>query len=201
MGTMPVTQLTTEPAAIFAGDTINWLIAVPDYPADGGWTLKYSAVAPGGAFSIVTTASGSDHLASVPGLSVDNTPPTADIVGTDSYAAGSYTLAKYVEHSDGSRVTIATLALEVKANLADQNAAYDNRTIIKKTLDLIEARMAGNTSPDILEKEVDGTRLKYLSPADLLTLWSRYKGLYQQEQAAERLNSGQPGAGRLKMRL
>jgi hypothetical protein len=175
MSTIP---LTTEPAAFYAGDTINWLIALPDFTASGGWTLKYNAVTSGGRFTLSSSASGDDHAVA------------ANKTATASYIPGTYSIVKYVEHADGSRITLAELAMIVKPDLAGKTAAFDNRTHVKRMLDAIEAVLEGTATTDQAELTIDGTTIKRRSVADLLTLRSQYLNYWKQEQQAASLAAG-----------
>ena len=186
---MSVQQLTSEPSALYAGDTINWLISCADYPATSGWTLKYKAVSSTGYFAITTTPSGADHLASVA------------MATTAAYTPGNYTLTKYVE-SITELVTLAELLLTVRPAFSGKTAAYDARSHVKKVLDAIEATLEGRAAVDQLELTIDGTTLKRMPIEQLITLRSTYAAEYQRELQAERLNAGLPtGSGRLLMRL
>ena len=185
---MSVEQLTAEPSAIYAGDTLNWLISVPDYLAPT-WTLKYKAVSATGYFAITSTASGSDHLISVAKAT------------TAAYIPGAHTLVKYVENAT-ELVTLAELPLTVKPALSGKTAAYDNRSHVKKVLDAIEATIEGRATVDQLELTIDGTTLKRMPVEQLLVLRSTYVSEYQRELQTDRLNAGLPaGSGRLLMRL
>jgi len=184
---MSITPLTSEPASIIAGDTISWKIALPDYPASSGWTLKYKAVCAAGYIAIVSTADGSDHVVSVAKAT------------SAAYTPGTYTLVKYVE-SATEQVTLAELVLEVKPGIAAKTAAFDNRTHVKKVLDAIEAVLEGRAAVDQQELTIDGTTLKRMPVADLLRLRSLYFGYYRQEKAALDLSKNS-GFGKIRVRL
>lgn len=189
MGTMSITPLTSEPASIYAGDTIAWTIALPDYPANQGWTLKYKAVCAGGYFAITSTPSGVDHAVSVAKTT------------TDDYLPGTYTLTKYVE-STTELVTLAELTLVVKPCLTGKTAAFDNRTHVKKVLDAIEAVLEGRAAVDQQELTIDGTTLKRMSVSDLLKFRSTYFNYYQQELSAAKVAQGVgSGSGKIRVRL
>jgi len=180
--------LTKEPAAIHAGATINWLIAVADYPASGGWTLKYKAVSASGYFAIVSSASGDEHAV------------LADKTTTAGYPAGSYTLTKYVE-SATELIVLAEMPLTVKPDLAGQVAAFDNRGHVKKVLDAIEAVLEGTASTDQQEITIDGTTIKRRTVADLLKLRSQYLQYYQQEQTAANVAAGLGSGNKILVRF
>lgn len=179
---MSIPQQISEPSAIYAGDTINWLLSLADYPATGGWTLHYNAVSAAGRFELIGSASGANHLISANSASTGTFPP------------GDYSLTKYVSHADGSRVTLAELSLTVKANLAAKTVAFDTRGHAKKVLDAIEAVLEGRATTDQEEITINGKSIKRTPIADLLSLRSQYQEYYRQEQAASRIASGQSAA-------
>lgn len=187
---MSITPLIIEPPALYAGDTIAWNIALPDYPASGGWTLKYNAVSAGGRFALTSAPSSDDHAVAASGIT------------TAAFAPGTYSLTKYVEHSDGTRVTLSELSLLVKPDLAGKTAAFDNRSHVKKVLDAIESVLEGRAGTDQLELTIDGTTLKRTPVADLLILRSKYLGYLQQEQQAANLAAGISGnSGKILVRF
>ena len=186
---MSITPLTSEPASIYAGDTISWNIALPDYPATEGWTLKYKAVCAAGYFAITSSANGADHAVSVAKAT------------TAAYTPGVYTLTKYVE-STTELVTLAELTLIVKPALSGKSAAFDNRSHVKKVLDAIEAVLEGRAATDQQELTIDGTTLKRMPVADLLKFRSMYFNYYQQELANAKLAQGAgSGSGKIRVRL
>jgi len=163
-------QLTTEPAALYSGDTINWLISLSDYPASGGWTLKYNAVSASGRFALVSTASGDDHLIS------------ANSAATAAYPAAVYSLIKYVEHTDGTRITLAESEITIKPNLADKTAAFDNRSHAKKMLDTLTAFIEGRANPDQLRVTINGVSIDKMTAKELFETRALYEEKYRQEQ-------------------
>lgn len=165
VATMPIEQLTSEPASITAGDTISWKIALPDYPATSGWVLKYKAVCASGYFALVSAADGADHVVS------------AAKAVTAIYTPGTYTLVKYVE-SDTEQVTLAELPLEVRTGLSAKTAAYDTRTGNRRILDAINLAIEGRASRTDLEYTINtGTSsrtIKSMTIEQLLVARDRY---------------------------
>ena len=186
---MSITPLTSEPSSIYAGDTISWKIALPDYPANAGWTLKYKAVSASGYFALVSAADGADHAVS------------ASKTDTAAYVAGTYTLTKYVESST-ELVTLAELPLVVKPGISAMTAAYDNRSHVKKVLDAIEAVLEGTATSDQLRVKLGDKEIQRFTIEELLKLRSTYYNYYQQELAAAGIAAGTgSGAGKIRVRL
>lgn len=162
---MSITPLTSEPASIYAGDTISWNIALPDYPASGGWTLKYKALCADGYFALTSTADGDDHAVS------------AAKATTAAFIPGTYNLVKYVE-STTELVTLSESTFTVNPALSGKTDVFDNRTINKRILDAIDAVLEGRASSSDLKTEttIDGTtrRLEKIPHTDLLKL----RGVY-----------------------
>ncbi len=186
---MSINQLTTEPAAIYAGDTISWLIPLAGYPASSGWTLKYNAVGAAGQFNLVSSASGIDHAVSIAKATTAN------------YKPGLYTLTKYVENVAGERVTLSEIPLIVKPDLAGKTAALDTRSHAKKVLDAIEAVLENRATTDQQELTLNGKTLKRTPVADLLSFRSKYLQEYKNELAANRLASGLGSGNKILVRF
>src|SRR5712691_12530804 len=106
------------PDTVVAGDTLDFTVSVPDYPATSGWTLKYRLTprfaAPTQAAIVLTaTASGVDY-------SVQASPAT-----TAAWSPGAYTWARWVEKA-GARQTLSESGqLEVKADPALTAQGFD----------------------------------------------------------------------------
>ena len=80
---------------LFAGDTLQFDTTVPDYPASGGYTLKYRLVPRAGGSAYVITASANGD-----GYSVNVAAAT-----TAAWIAGDYAWSAYIEIS-GARYTV-----------------------------------------------------------------------------------------------
>lgn len=170
---------TTEPTAIYAGDTVAWTKSLPDYPAPV-WVLTYSFVRDGGAITITATASGSEHAVSVPNST------------TSAWIPADYTWTAYV--SDGtSRFTVETGAIRIKANPAA--GGYDSRSQCKRTLDAVNALLEGRAGADVSSYSIGGRSVTKMAVTELLVWKSKLEGEYQRELAADRAARGL-GSGR-----
>lgn len=195
MGTMSAMP-TQEPTTVTAGDTIQWQIALPDYPATGGWSLKYALRGSAGVINITSAASGADHLVSVTAAT------------SSPWAPGTYHYTKYVEKGAGAsleRVTLGSGTITVECNWAAVTTAVDTRSHAKKVLDAIEAVLEGRASRSDAEYEIDTgsgrRRLKSVPITELITLHSRYSVLYQQELAAQKIAAGLGVGNRILVRF
>lgn len=151
--------LTTEPASIRAGDSLSWLISLPDYPAASGWSLSYALVNADGRITLTSAASGNSHSV------------TATAATTANYKAGTYTY--HCRVSNGADVvTVAVGTIDVLPDLATM-VALDTRTHAAKVLAKIEAWLE-NHDPAVAEYEIAGRRMKYIPIAELLKLRDRY---------------------------
>lgn len=181
---------TTEPSTITAGDTVTWTKSLASYPATAGWTLAYALRNAVTAIDIQATASGADHLVSLPAATTAN------------YAAGAYRWYAFVSNQgETERHTVATGSLTVLPDLLAATS-YDARSHARKVLDAIEAVLEKRASRDQEEITINGNAIKKSPIADLLRLRSTYQALVASEEAAERLSSGAGvGRGRLLVRL
>lgn len=177
LDTMSVPIPTTEPAAITTGDTISWQIALPDYPASGGWTLKYTLVGSAGAITIASAASGADHLISITAAT------------STTWIAGRYQLQKYVEKGSGTtleRITLGSASIEIIKGLAGTTTASDTRSQSRRILDAINAAIEGRAPRADLEYEIStgsSTRkIKSMTVDQLLKAQQAYTLIVWREQ-------------------
>lgn len=170
----------SEPTTIYAGDTLTWTRAVPDYAAPE-WTLNYALVKAGKAYTFSSTASGQDHAVSVSSTT------------TATWQAGDYTLTAYVTKT-GSRVTLpGATRVTVKPN--PLGAAVDPRSQARRTLDAVSAVLEGRASSDVAAYTINGRSLTKMPIAELIALQSRYQRLVDREDAEANLARGM-GSGR-----
>lgn len=188
---------TKEPTSVTAGDTITWLIALPDYPATDGWALNYALRGAAGNIDITATASGADYLVEI----------TA--ANSAAWPFGNYQWTKYVEKGAGAsleRVTLGTNTIIINRNWAAVTGSIDTRSHARKCLEAIEAVLEGRASRSDAEYEIDTgsgrRRLKSLTVEELLKFHSHYQQFVRQEDEQARLNAGlSSGSGRLLTRL
>lgn len=180
----------TLPSTINIGDTATWTHSDPAYPATAGWVLVYTLINAANKYTVTTTASGDDYLAT--------------ITATDSAAmqAGQY---KWL-----ARVSRTTTTLEAHTvgegvvTLRDNFAALDTldvRSHAVKTLAAIEATLEGRATSATAEYQIAGRALKYIPIPDLLVMRDTYRREVKQEQAANRLAAGLPNTGRIYVRM
>ncbi len=177
---------TQAPQSFFAGDTVKWIVGQPDYlPADG-WSIRVDLTDASNHYTKTSTDNGDGrHLIAFTATE------------TAAFAAGDYTMAvKAVKGSES--YTIAHGALTIRPNLS---SPADARSHVKKTLDMIEAYMENPNYLQAASYSIAGRQLSRYSQADLLALYSKYRQLYQQEQNAARLASGQKPRRRLLTRM
>lgn len=117
---------------LIAGDTLDFLDTVAEYPPADGWTLKYRLVprftspvqAP---IDITASTSGAQYrVQAAAGITVN-------------WSAGAYTWSRWVEKAGPIRQSLGNGQLEVIENPATATAGYDGRTHERKMLEAIEA--------------------------------------------------------------
>lgn len=167
MATVP----TTEPSTIRAGDLLSWSKALADYPANAGWSLTYTLINASNKITITATASGADHLVSVPAAT------------TSSYTAGLYTwMARVTKALE--IYTIDRGSMEVLPNLAALTT-FDGRSHAKTMVEAIESAIQGRASALQLRMQINGRSIEYLNPADLIKWLSFYRAEVAKEAQAE----------------
>lgn len=168
---------TTEPIRVTAGDSISWLKSLSDYPASAGWALAYTLINASAKISIITTASGDDHLVAVTAAT------------SSSWAAGSYTWQATVTKTT-QRYTVGTGAIVIEPNLA-ASATYDARSNARKALDAVNALLATYGAKAYLHSyEIAGRRQQFQTPGDFMAFRSRLMAEVATEENAARINAG-----------
>lgn len=176
---------------LIAGDTLDFIDSVPDYPPADGWTLKYRLIprftSPAQApIDIIATTSGSDYRVQ------------AAAAVTLAWKAGFYTWSRWVEKAGPIRQSLGSGQLKVIEDPAAAVAGYDGRSHERKVLEAIEAvieNRASQTQREMVEYTI-GTRSQKLDAAEskaaLLELHSKYKWLVANEEARAQIAAGQP---------
>lgn len=179
---------TSVPAQVRAGDTVDWTISHPDYPASSGWVMSWRLINAAGKIDITSTASGNDHAVAVLASS------------SAGWAAGVYDWVQ-VATKGAERRTVAVGTVEILPDLAAQSAGFDTRTTAKKLLDAVEAALLSRASRTDLEYEIAGRRLKSMSHGELLAARDKLKREVASEEKAARVAAGLPAGNRVLVRF
>jgi len=153
---MAVPNKQFEPLKLAAGDTINFLKGLPDYPASQGWSLKYEARGGAQPIEFVSASIGDSHQVTVPAAT------------TAGWLPGNYQLVGYAENAAaGEREQFYQNFLTITPNMEGADGDLPVETHAQKMIRLIEAVQEGKATHDILESDIEATRIKRLSPKDL----------------------------------
>lgn len=178
---MADTTLTSVPASTYAGDTLAWLISLPNFPASDGWTLAYGFRAVGYGIDLTSTASGRDHLVS------------STAVATSQWLATTYSGVARVSSGTTSH-TIWKGKLVVLPSLIDITT-IDPRTPARICLDNLLLVAQGKASRDVLNTTIAGQSIGRMSWQELTGAIAYWQDIVDSETAAENAANGQ-GNGR-----
>lgn len=178
--------LTNTPSRLTAGDSAEWTISLPDYPAPT-WTLKYYLVKDGKQIVITGTQYGSteEHH-----ISVDAATTAAWQPGTYSYQAKA---SNGTDRKDAGSGTVV-----IEPDFAQQGSGYDDRSFAKKSLDAIEAVIERRASKSQQEYQIAGRALKFMTMEELLNARDRFRAEVRNQ---ERKKAGKPAFGAVKVRF
>ncbi len=173
------------PSILRAGDTTEWTESISDYPATDGWTLRFSLRAKDKSLiDITATASGADYAV------------TVTHSASKGWKAGDYYYQAFVyKETDGlttDRHTIQRGRIEILPNLADASSQDDFRSVAQINLDMLDAAISGNTSPDVMSYSIAGRSLSRFSKAELREEREYWKGEVESELTKE---IGEKGTG------
>lgn len=147
-----------EPTQVRAGDTVSWSVQLSDTPAPT-WTLAYYLQRYGAdPVTIEATASGTDHLVTVPAST------------TAAWTPGAYAWTARATNGTDVR-TVGTGYLVV---LPDPSKAGDPRTHAERCLASIEKALEASVGTATVECELDGVRVKK-DRTELLRLRDYYR--------------------------
>lgn len=178
------------PSKITAGESLEWLISLDDYPASE-WTLSYALVNSAGRIAITGAQyqSGDTHH-----ISVSTTTSAA-------YTAGVYSYQAYVSKT-GAKKVVETGTIEVLPDFSTKSSGYDDRSFAKTCLDNIEAVLENRASAAQLEYTIAGRQLKFVPPGELLDLRNRFRAEYRaEEREKQRRNSGKSLFGQVQVKF
>jgi hypothetical protein len=182
------------PTTLRAGDTIEWDETVEDYLASAGYTLAFVLSKYGQPLiTIAATADGDDYAISI-------TPATSR-----PWVAGGYSWMAYVYKEGGGLITekhtIESGQVEILPDITQAAATTDLRSIAKKNLDIIEARLSGNTSPDVMNYSIAGRGVGKRSWDELKDMRAYWKTEYERELEADAIARGEDSPRRVGIRF
>ena len=181
---MADTTLTAVPVSTYAGDSLDLVITLGDYPASAGWVLTYNfrkggdtPEAGGSEIEFASTASGTSHLFNILAATTAAWLP-GDYKGVARVALGAKIL------------TVWKGPLSVLPDLAQQNDNYDTRSHAKKCLDAITAVMEGKATRDVLNTTIAGQSIARMPWESLISAKAYYQDSVDAELAAENAANG-----------
>lgn len=172
---------------IVAGDTLDFTVAVPDYPASAGWTLKYRLTprftTPTQAaitLTAATNANGADY-------DVQSAP-----AATALWKAGAYTWARWVEKSGARQTLSESGSLEVKDDPSATVQGFDGRTDARIIYDqLVAAQSSYSASQGAIQSYTIGTRqMTFKSAQEFIKQIDYWKAKVLAEENAARIAAG-----------
>lgn len=173
------------PPELRQGDSWNWTCSFPDY-SSSLYTLTYVFNSPNNRFVLLGTGDAPPITADNDGQTFDIQAPAALTNGCqpDTYQFVAVLAGIADSSAAGQQVTIPLQNVKVEPNLATAVAPVDTRSFVKKTLDMIEAAILGNSRPDVAEYMINGRQLRKYDPRELTMLRATYKNLYAAERRA-----------------
>lgn len=163
----------SEPAKLRAGETLQFVKSLSDYPATSNWNINYSFRGQSSTkIDFSSTASGKDHSVNIA------------FATTAAWLPGIYSGVGVVTDGTTAKV-IWTGQLEILPNLAAMDGGIDTRTPNRIALDNVRAALAGRASSTVMKSEVEGTTLERISHGDLIKLESYLAVKVRNEEIAD----------------
>lgn len=173
---------------LIAGDTLDFLDLVPEYPATAAWVLKYRLIprtAGGTPILLTAIAEGANYRVQA--------APSA----TALWPPGEYTWARWVEKT-GARQSLGDGQIQIKPDPAAVSAGYDGRSQARKALDDAKAALAAWT-PTRRSYKIGDREMVFNSTAEIIKLIT----YWEQQTLNEDLLAGraEPVARRIYTRI
>jgi len=177
---------------LVAGDTLDFLTSVTNYPPADGWTLKFRLVprtAGNGEIDITATTSGSDYRVQV-------APSVTALWDADEYSWNSW-----VEKT-GVRYSVESGQVTIKTDPSTLAAGTDSRSQAEQAVDDLKAAYATYTSSQghIAEYEIAGRRMKFANSGDIIAKLSFWQAELTREKAQKAVAAGLPDPRRIYLR-
>ena len=180
---------------LVAGDTLDFLDTVDEYPPADGWTLKYQLIprftTPAQSpITITATTSGTDYRVQ------------AAAAVTAGWKPGAYTWARWVEKVGPIRQSLGDGQLLVKQDPAAAVQGYDGRSMWQQIKDTLEGAFRDFQGGVRTKSYTIGSRsMTYSDHTEMIKLYNRACNEVRSEDAANRLDNGLGGGGRIQVRF
>lgn len=175
---------------ITAGDSLNFVTQLPDYPASAGWVLTYTLVPRSVGASRITLGSQADG---------DEHRIQASATTTAAWVAGQYSWVASVARA-GERYTLAQGAVQILPDPASASV-MDTRSQARVALDNICAYLADAQNLSAAKYSIAGRSLDRHPMSELLRLKSHFQVEVAKEDAAARVAAGLPDNRRVYVRF
>jgi len=119
---------------------------------------------------------------------------------TKDWEAGDYDYA-VIATATGEKHTMETGTVTILPDISAYDDEVDNRSMVKQTLDAVEAAILARASGTVLRKTVNGITFEYLTYTELLMLRDKYTALYSQEERQRKIDSGIPADNKIRVRF
>jgi hypothetical protein len=178
---------------LIAGDTLDFLDTVDEYPPADGWTLKYQLIprftTPAQSpITITATTSGTDYRVQA----------AAGV--TAGWKPGAYTWARWVEKAGPIRQSLGEGQIVVKTDPAAAAQGYDGRSHARKMLDQINAAFEA-FQVGVKSYTIGSRQMTKQDIPEMLTLRDRYTAEVASEDDAAKIASGFPNPRNVGIRF
>lgn len=173
---------------IVAGDTLRFVVNLPEFSPLEGWQLRYRLVpqdAAQSAVELAADAEGADHVIS------------ATAASTTNWAPGGYAWTSWATRGSDS-YSVAQGLFTVLPNPRTLAAGHDARTPARKALDAADQALATYGSKAWTQSySINGRSMSFTSPDKFMAWRSQLRSEVQREEAAAGI--GGPGNHRPKV--
>lgn len=181
---------------LIAGDSLEFVDEVPDYPATDGWTLKYRLTP-----TFTDVAQTPIELTAVT-YETSAYQVTETATNTADWKPGAYAWSRWVE-KPGQRQSLGDGRLEVRPNPVTLVQGYDSRTQAEIAYDDAKAALASFNASNgrVKAYTIAGRSMEFDTSADLVALVKFWENEVSKEAAARAKKDGRPNPRRYYTRM
>ncbi|MCP4545940.1 MAG: hypothetical protein GY835_05680 [bacterium] len=182
----------TEPTAISAGDSANWIIYHSDYLPDNGARMSYALTRPDEQHTVESMNNGDGgHLL------------TLTSAETATWGSGEYTLYGYIFDGSGERKLLRECKLTVLPNALEAVTGHDGRSKWEIIHDnLLTAYEQYTASNGVVSKfQIDDITREFKSAEEIITAIEHASRMKNRERDQKLLCQGRPTGRKLMFRM
>lgn len=168
---------TRELDSFVRGNSVSWLVSLPEYLPSDGWTLEYHFATPTARQSIAATDNGDGRFLFAMGMSE-----------SQQFEPGTWIWQANV--SNGTELlTVREGRIEVRQGLAEATSGFDGRSVAERMVEQLDKALLDFDGQETTIS-AEGVSMTFENKADLIAARNHFRRELAREKEGERLAKG-----------